>query len=42
MQALGDEITDEASEQAVRLMDTDGDGLISLEEFAGYLSSRTG
>jgi Ca2+-binding EF-hand superfamily protein len=40
MEALGDEITDDAAEQAVRIMDGDGDGLISLDEFAGYLSSR--
>jgi len=42
MQALGDEVTDEAAAQAVELMDTDGDRLISLDEFAGYLASRTG
>jgi calmodulin len=40
MDALGDEITDDAAEQAVRIIDSDGDGLISLEEFAGYLSGR--
>ncbi|HZB51518.1 MAG TPA: EF-hand domain-containing protein [Mycobacteriales bacterium] len=40
MQALGDEVTDEAAGQAVALMDDDGDGLISLPEFAGFLESR--
>jgi calmodulin len=42
MQALGDEVTEEAAGQAVELMDADGDGLISLDEFAGYLDSRAG
>jgi Ca2+-binding EF-hand superfamily protein len=42
MQALGDEVTDDAATRAVELMDADGDGLISLEEFAGYLASRRG
>ena len=40
MQALGDEVTDDAAAQSVELMDADGDGLISLAEFAGYLESR--
>ena len=40
MRALGDEVTDEAAARAVELMDDDGDGLVSLEEFAGYLESR--
>lgn len=40
MRALGDEITDEAAEEAVRILDNDGDQLISLAEFAGYLDSR--
>ena len=40
MVALGDEITDEAADEGVRLFDSDGDGLISLPEFAGYLDSR--
>ena len=35
-------MTDDAAAQAVELMDTDGDGRISLAEFAGYLESRTG
>ena len=41
MRALGDEVTPEAADKAVELMDVDGDRLISLEEFAGYLTSRT-
>jgi Ca2+-binding EF-hand superfamily protein len=40
MLVLGDDITDEAAIEAVRIMDQDGDDLISLEELAGYLSSR--
>ena len=40
MDMLGDDITDEAAEQAVQIIDTDGDGLISLDEFAGYLATR--
>jgi Ca2+-binding EF-hand superfamily protein len=42
MQALGDDVTPEAAEKAVELMDADGDGQISLEEFAQYFASRTG
>lgn len=40
MLALGEDITDEAAIQAVQVVDANGDGLISLEEFAAYLSSR--
>jgi len=40
MRSLGDDVTDEAAAKAVELMDADGDGLVSLEEFAGYLDSR--
>ena len=40
MRALGDDVTDEAAQQAVRLMDADGDGLVSLEEFAGWQDAR--
>lgn len=40
MQALGDDVTPEAAEKAVELMDADGDGEISLEEFAQYLATR--
>jgi Ca2+-binding EF-hand superfamily protein len=41
MVALGDEITDEAAAEAVRIMDQDGDNQISLDEFAGYLAARS-
>lgn len=40
MRALGDDVTEEAAARAVELMDTDGDGLVSLEEFSGWQSSR--
>ena len=40
MLALGEDITDEAAVAAVQVVDDDGDGLISLEEFAAYLGSR--
>jgi Ca2+-binding EF-hand superfamily protein len=38
--ALGDEITPEAAVEAVRRVDSDGDGLISLPEFARYMDAR--
>ena len=41
MNALGEDITDEAAVQGVQVVDDDGDGLISLDEFASWLSSRT-
>jgi Ca2+-binding EF-hand superfamily protein len=41
MTALGEEITDEAAVQGVQVVDDYGDGLISLEEFASWMSSRT-
>jgi Ca2+-binding EF-hand superfamily protein len=37
---LGDPITDEAAAAAVANVDLDGDGKISLEEFARYMSNR--
>jgi Ca2+-binding EF-hand superfamily protein len=40
MLVLGEDITDDAAVEAVRIMDQDGDQLINLEELAGYLSSR--
>ena len=41
MTALGEEITDEAAVQGVQVVDDDGDGLISIDEFAAWMSSRT-
>jgi Ca2+-binding EF-hand superfamily protein len=38
MKALGEEITDETAAEVVAKMDRDGDGEISLEEFASYMS----
>jgi calmodulin len=40
MTALGEDITDEAAVQGVQVVDDDGDGLISIDEFASWLSSR--
>jgi Ca2+-binding EF-hand superfamily protein len=37
---LGDQITEEAAAAAVARVDADGDGKISLEEFAAYMESR--
>jgi Ca2+-binding EF-hand superfamily protein len=42
MRGLGDDVTDDAAAKAVELMDTDGDGLIGLDEFAAYLDTRSG
>ena len=39
---LGEDITDEAAVEAVRIIDQDGDDLISLDELAGYLSFAGG
>ena len=39
MLVLGEDITDEAAVEAVKIIDQDGDDLISLDELAGYLSS---
>jgi Ca2+-binding EF-hand superfamily protein len=38
MKALGEEITDQTAAEVVKQMDADGDGEISLEEFAAYMS----
>ncbi|MFC3995675.1 EF-hand domain-containing protein [Nocardiopsis sediminis] len=40
MQALGDEVSDEQAAEVVARLDSSGDGLISLEEFATYLSTE--
>ncbi|GII79560.1 hypothetical protein Sru01_45420 [Sphaerisporangium rufum] len=39
MEVLGQPVTNEAAEAAVRKLDIDGDGRISLEEFSRYLSA---
>jgi Ca2+-binding EF-hand superfamily protein len=38
MKALGEEITEETAAEVVQKMDANGDGEISLEEFAAYMS----
>ncbi|KUP95977.1 EF-hand domain-containing protein [Thermobifida cellulosilytica] len=42
MEVLGSPITAEQAEAAVRGIDSDGDGLISLEEFTAYMRSAAG
>jgi Ca2+-binding EF-hand superfamily protein len=42
MRGLGDDVTDEAAAKAVELMDTDGDGLVNLDEFARWQAGRRG
>lgn len=39
MEVLGQPITPEAAQSAVHRIDLDGDGLISLPEFAAYFDS---
>lgn len=39
MEALGQDITDDTATAVVTKMDSNGDGEISLEEFASYMSS---
>jgi Ca2+-binding EF-hand superfamily protein len=36
MGTLGINFTDETAARAIRMMDSDGDGLVSLEELATY------
>lgn len=38
--ALGGEVSDEMAEQAVNVIDTDNDGLVSLSELADYLGEN--
>jgi Ca2+-binding EF-hand superfamily protein len=42
MRNLGDECTDEQAAEVVRKMDDDHDDLISLAEFAEYMSTHQG
>ncbi|WP_304452390.1 EF-hand domain-containing protein [Nocardiopsis sp. YSL2] len=42
MRRLGDECTEERAAEAVRAMDGDHDDLISLAEFAAYMSQNQG
>ncbi len=41
MEALGAEVSDESAAHAVEVLDTNGDGLVSLEELTAYLSDPT-
>ena len=38
MAELGVNYTDDTAARAIKMMDTDGDGLVSLEELATYMS----
>lgn len=38
MEALGAEVSDEAAVHAVEVLDTNGDGMVSLPELANYLA----
>ncbi|CAL0323018.1 unnamed protein product [Lupinus luteus] len=37
MEAIGGTLSDEEAEEAVRIMDTDGDGLLGLDDFVRFL-----
>jgi Ca2+-binding EF-hand superfamily protein len=39
MGSLGVNFTDETAAKAIEMMDADGDGLVTLEELATYMSS---
>ncbi|RCV53812.1 EF-hand domain-containing protein [Marinitenerispora sediminis] len=41
MERLGEPVTEERAAEAVRALDSSGDGLISLDEFARFMSERT-
>lgn len=41
MTALGGEVTDEAAAHAVEVLDTNGDGMVSLPELAAYLENAS-
>jgi Ca2+-binding EF-hand superfamily protein len=40
MEVLGETITTEAAQGAITKVDTDGDGLIDLDEFGAWLGGR--
>ena len=40
MHRLGDTCTEEQARQAIKAMDQDGDGLITLEEFTAYMADQ--
>jgi len=42
MELLGDQVTMEQAEEVIGKLDTDGDGRVTLEEFAGYMSGAAG
>jgi Ca2+-binding EF-hand superfamily protein len=42
MKALGEDITDERSVAVVTAIDQDGDGRVSLEEFAHFMEHGAG
>jgi Ca2+-binding EF-hand superfamily protein len=41
MSALGGDVSDEQALHAVEVLDTNGDGRVSLEELASYLADPT-
>ena len=40
LQALGEQVTDERAAHIVETIDADGDGRISLEEFAAFMEQK--
>ncbi|WP_116247655.1 EF-hand domain-containing protein [Nocardiopsis sp. FIRDI 009] len=42
MHRLGDTCTEDQARKAIEVMDQDGDGLITLEEFTAYMSDGNG
>ncbi|MFC7328750.1 EF-hand domain-containing protein [Marinactinospora rubrisoli] len=41
VERLGEPVSEERIDEALRVLDTSGDGLVSLEEFARFLSERS-